>query len=866
MNTEHESQMVDKPLLVFPRPSVTSRANAGGRSGHVHFPTHARQAQRLQPQFRVLDEVFESKRIELQGDPSGALPEQVLVMETIGPVADFLKAIDKTPDIEWLGEWDEEDIAPDDDFFKDEDHRGKLLDGRVYLVMTNQQAMTQLQSLWQKYRLAPETAWPLGQTKWRDLFQQLREIRPWSVEDRLRDTGVLDYWQERLDEGYERVRIEIELWFRNTETDRRRSRERLEFLLRQDGGQLISETIIPSIFYHGILAELPIGLVESIRSRPDTILVRSDQVMFFRPVAQVAVDPPADDEMIELVRTDTPSLPHGEPIVALLDGMPLQNHALLKDRLIIDDPDSFSIGYAAQDRQHGTAMASLIVHGDLESHQQPLTKPIYVRPILKTDPNDYRSPREEAVPDTVLPIDLIQRAVRRLFEPQGASPPIAPSIIVINLSVGDRVRTFDQSLSAWARLLDQLAWEYKLLFVVSAGNYLEEVDIDMPKLEFAALTPLEQQKYFIRQIAKNARYRQLLSPAESINALTVGSLHVDNSVAGNMGGFRDFFSSSHLPSPISRLGPGYRRAVKPEVLMPGGRTYFRDKIGYNGASVKLSVDRFSRPPGQRVAAPGNGSRTGTATRFTRGTSNATALVTRLAAELYDTLEDLSISFEERRFGREHIAVLLKAMIVHGARWGSAFEVLSTTLRTRDNTNVFKEHASRFLGYGAVEEERLFHCTDERVTVISADSIAEGQAHVYTFPLPTSLSGEPIHRRLTITLAWLTPTNPKSRAYRTAALWFTPPMTSLGVARTNVADKATKRGTVQHEILEGDRVTAYGDDEKITIQVNCRKDADEFHGLIPYALIVSLEVAEGVGVHIYEEIRQRIRGRVSIAAR
>ena len=42
-----------------------------------------------------------------------------------------------------------------------------------------------------------------------------------------------------------------------------------------------------------------------------------------------------------------------------------------------------------------------------------------------------------------------------------------------------------------------------------------------------------------------------------------------------------------------------------------------------------------------------------------------------------------------------------------------------------------------------------------------------------------------------------------------------------------------------------------------IKVNCSKDAIAFPDSIHYALIVSLEVAEGVNLPIYNEIKNRI---------
>ena len=117
-------------------------------------------------------------------------------------------------------------------------------------------------------------------------------------------------------------------------------------------------------------------------------------------------------------------------------------------------------------------MASLIVHGDMAAPEPPLSRPLYVRPILRPDPRGWRD-SDESVPEDALVVDLVHRAVRRLFDDDRGDGvgAIAPHVAVINLSIGIRDRPFEQTLSPLARLLDWLAWRYSVLFVVSAGNH-----------------------------------------------------------------------------------------------------------------------------------------------------------------------------------------------------------------------------------------------------------------------------------------------------------------------------------------------------------------------------------------------------------
>jgi len=108
-----------------------------------------------------------------------------------------------------------------------------------------------------------------------------------------------------------------------------------------------------------------------------------ENIMFFRPTGQMATGKEPVEGDITDCTVSADDLPTGDPVVAVLDGLPLENHRLLAGRLIVDDPDDWASEYPAIDRQHGTAMTSLIVHGDLNDGSNPLSRPVYVRPIMK---------------------------------------------------------------------------------------------------------------------------------------------------------------------------------------------------------------------------------------------------------------------------------------------------------------------------------------------------------------------------------------------------------------------------------------------------------------------------------------------------
>jgi hypothetical protein len=176
----------------------------------------------------------------------------------------------------------------------------------------------------------------------------------------------------------------------------------------------------------------------------------------------------------------------------------------------------------------------------------------------------------------------------------------------------------------------------------------------------------------------------------------------------------------------------------------------------------------------------------------------------------------------------------------------------------------KDFVARWLGYGLADVDRALWCAAERATLIGSGELAADQALVFSAPLPPTLAGKTVWRRLTITLAWFSPINPAHRGYRRAKLWLTPPQTELHVKRFNSAyDRAAQRGTLQHEMLEGEDAVAFVDGDRFECKVNCAADAGDLVVKIPFALCVTLEVAAQTGIPIYEEIRTRIAPPIRI---
>ena len=854
--------MAEFPLLVFPEPYQDKRAKLSGFGTRPYPPDHARQSQRLSLNFRQLSEALERKALALQDNTLGIQPEQALVLETVGSIEKFINCIRRIEGLEWLAEIETEEIQPDYGF-ADHKEPEKPLNGQLYLIMTNQHAMGQVLSYFDKWKNDPKVKVPYGIAKLKEAFKYLYNIRHWNEEDRIRDTGILEDWQDRIAMGKNTVPFEAELWFRENFQLRQLAQLDLQRTIHDLDGRVVQQAAIPEIRYHAILGEVPTKhvqrLVDRLDAPRDMKLLQCEGVTRLRPVGQCAF-PIQDDEReaYEIEFEPQDEAPEGDPIVALLDGMPLTGHRSLIGRLSVDDPEGYEDTYQAHERLHGTTMASLICFGDLNEKNDPLRAKIYARPIMQPR-RGFEGQFDEAIPEDVLPLDLIHRAVRRMYEGEGDEKPTAPNVRAINLSVCDPSRPFAREMSAGARLLDWLAWKYNVLFIVSAGNHYQDIEIDTPSDELRDLSSEQLESAVLRAIASDARNRRLLSPGETLNGVTVGAIHDDASALGSTL-LIDPFKEKGIPSVLSAQGPGYRRSIKPDILLPGGRQLLYERLGSKDANTKLQVMRSNRLPGQLVAAPGQPGEINNKL-FTKGTSNSTALATRAAALLFQVLEEVQEN-AGTTISKRYMPVLTKALLAHGADWGNALQLYESILKNPQNSKTFKIHAGQFLGYGLTDIQKVMTCTDQRATVLGFGTLSDEEGAEFMLPLPSSLASVNTYRRLTITLAWLTPINTLSQKYRIAQLWFDPKNPVAG-NRINSDHNAVRRGTLQHEILEGSDAVPFYDGDNIGIKINCRADGGKLEGSVDYGLAVTLEVAEDVDIPIYQEIRDRLAVKVPV---
>lgn len=847
------------PLLLFPRVSTVKRETGSAHfHNSTHFPSAERLRERVTRQFGLLQTAFESRRLSFASETLNDDPDLVLVVETVGSTSDFATAVSRVPGLEWLLGALEDDISPDDDFYDEETH-DKPLSGRIFLLGTNRAALDEIVSLWERYKNNSTVNLGHGLNAWKEVFKHLKDVRFWSSADRL-DLELKEEWRARLGQGVQLLRFEIEAWcYTAMEKNRRAAVEIRRFVIAL-GGQVLDELLFDAIAYHGFLVEIPSSGIEKLISDVPPGLILSERIMYFRPHGQATVERGGGTD-----RLNTGDIPasqvSGSPIVALLDGMPVENHPRLRDRLIVDDPDNFASDYDIADRLHGTSMASLIVWGEISGSSTALPNPIYVRPLLRHKNNEGPMHRE-CTPDDQLLIDLVHRAVCRIFDGEGDIPAAAPSVKIINLSIGDADRPYNgRTLSPWARLLDWLAAKYSVLFIVSVGNASSKLTLQVPRETLVSMQPAERAQAALSALVNNSEERRLISPAEAINVLTVGASHADSSLVIDIP-IRPVLFEYGMVAPYSCTGPGFRRAVKPDLLMPGGRARFVENLSSPpDETIVDGLYKLSNAPGHLVATPPTS--TGDSA-YSRGSSNAAALATRAAAHAYQVIELLRAQ-DPSALERKYDAVLLKAMLVHGADWGVLEEKILLGREDVDSWHRKKRFVSKYLGYGVADIEKALSCTEQRATLLGVGELKNEKAMIFRVPVPPSLNALREKRRLTVTLAWLSPVNPRNSNYRVAKIWAEVVDNTISPTRIGAEWRQARAGTLQHEIFEGHNAVPIPEGDELIIKVNCVRDAGRIQNPIAFALCVSLEVAEGVNLPIYQEIRNQVSLRVGIRA-
>lgn len=749
----------------------------------------------------------------------------------------FEKAASKIPGLEFLGAEDLDAEAIDKS-------------PALYLMVPNEGALRNIVTLWRGWQQNGTV--PYGFSPWKALLEQLRDIRPWGPQDRITDADRAVLLSEYALAGGP-VRVEIELVYRqNGDATEAAARQ----AVLQRAGIVVARSRIPGAGYHALLCDIPPPALQAALNLDPGGLAGEEAILQIRP--QSMLQSVALEEVYSGVLNPIAPMA-GDPIAAIFDAVPLSAHPRLAGRLSVDDPfglEPLSVG----PRRHGTAMASAVVHGDINKHwPRWLERRVHFVNMMYA-PADPQLP--EQFPDQ-LPADMFETALVGMREGPAAS---APHVILINASLGDKNKPFAGRMSGWARVVDYLSHKYGVLFIISAGNHMSALETpNMTAVQFEDLAPAERTKVALRASASQIATRRILAPAEAMNAVTVGALHADHHQNPlQQANTFDVWEGTGLCTVSSGLGPGYGGATKPDILAPGGRHHVR--LAPAGPNHLLYPSANAAAfGGVMVSAPPSGTSVGPdVVARTVGTSVAAALATGVAARAHEALEAAYPDFVQIPSGQR--AALLKALLVHGARWTEARDLLVEILGPPEGKYHVrqKDNVRRYLGFGAYDPERLIDCADDRATLWAVSSMGANQGRQFRIPWPAVMSGKAQPHALHATLAWFTPPRAGAVAYRGVRMKIVEPgqIGTAGLAASSLQPDINQahRGTIVHRRWDGSNAAAIAANGEFLIDV--QREADDIDQLANFALVVTLEMAGEATV--YTEVRNRVDIKPAVA--
>lgn len=861
--------MAERPILRFPDPARSVRRTGAPRTPpQPRGPGRGAQGRRFQGTFDRLADALKTDNPEvvLRADPAGIAPERALVFVTAGNVQNFARAA-RDIGLEVFAETELEEIEAFPEGFEPPGDAAAL-PRTLYATMPTRAVFEQMKSLWSAHQNG-ETA-PRGAGPWWTVFDLLLELRTWGPEDRLTE-GARAVIEDRLpfDEN-EEVAIELEIWPTVNADKRARWREETEQRIAGLGGRIMDRSSITEsgFIYEAVLAGLSARAVRTMIDNPagpgGLATLEGVQLILPQTIGQGA---PGDVEGETGQHEGQGAFAADAPIrAALLDGTPVAGHEALDGGVVIEDVHDLVRLSPVHQRYHATAMASLILRGDLEGDGRALqdTRLVSVPLLIDSDNGPWS-------PGNRLFVDLVHTALTRLLTGQ---EPLAGDVFVVNFSIGVQDMRFAGRVSALARLMDWWAASAGVLFVISAGNINDDLALlDISAAAFEQADKNERRQKIRTALRASAYERTLLAPAEALNGVTVGAISKDlgnHRPPGQAGIMSLQGDGDTLPQLTSALGLGMHRAIKPDLLGTGGRQEVRALP--NGNSTRLRRLEPSQRTGLVVAAPRGGMH---GTQKTRGTSPAAALTTRAILQAAEVLTVQDGPYEGQELPRRMLALLCRALAVNAAWWPDdardLYDGENARLGPRQHARA-KEEVCRHYGYGAIAPELMQRSPDNGVTMVGFGTIRKDEARIFRMPLPVSMAGERVPRSMRTTIAWFSPVNPARAQYRLASLeavaaddmdenedmaW------GLGFKSDGPDANMIKRGSVWSKRMVNKSVTVpeFGEGAEIPICVQCRDTSNGGLNLdedIAFALAVTLEIEAEVQYDIHAEVEQRIR--------
>lgn len=449
---------------------------------------------------------------------------------------------------------------------------------------------------------------------------------------------------------------------------------------------------------------------------------------------------PIDLNNISIESPDTNS-----PIIGIIDSGIQKNAltlpAIYEEESYIKNDDSTDD--KVSNGGHGTRVAGIALTHDLDLTQD-IKLPFRIRNIrVLDDKNCLR--KEIAGPG------LISSIIKKY------NIEATTKTRIFNHSIGEEKECELVHMSSWASAIDKYSYENDILFIQSAGNIKED------KILFSIQNGVNYPDYLEHDFAR------ICNPAQSLQALTVGSISPSNYDC------EDVTALGQLdePSAFSRSGPGIWDSIKPDIVEYGG-TY--------ALNTKNSIPKLEKPSELCVRMPRKILNKKIFSQDQIGTSFSTPMVTSIAGKLESIFPNAS-------------TLLYRGLIIQSAKWPTWAN------HTKDKSQVLRR-----IGYGIPSLESATTNDEYRVTLYADNmQINANDAHIYKVPIPQNLRniGDNFDIRIQVTLSYnANPRNTRRRIKGYLSTWLEWSCSRLGEDYETFKKRIFQTGK-RDELDEGD---------------------------------------------------------------
>jgi hypothetical protein len=456
--------------------------------------------------------------------------------------------------------------------------------------------------------------------------------------------------------------------------------------------------------------------------------------------------------------------------------------------------------------------------------------------------------KDAKIPENVSPARLLEIIVEHY---QG----IDSSFKIFNHSIASSNAARRRYMSSWAAKMDDLSYSYDVLFVQAAGNVRpRNQHFGSLGIEQHLTAGREYPEYLLEASCKIA------NPAQSLNALTVGS------ISGKVLAVPDYRSIGDLegPSPFSRSGPTIWNVIKPDVVAVGGNL------------VRTTDDvhlRVKEHPETCLELPRKSDGGKQKDSSVVGTSFSAPMVAHYVTKLQDAFPEES-------------TLLYRGLIAQSARWPN-WESVHSSLAT---------NFSHF-GFGLPSFDRASSNSENRITFYSRGrkEISAKTIHFYEIPIPEVIRRPGLEHDvlMEVTLSYVAkPRRTRKNPRKYLSTWVDWTSSNLREPVDQFMDRSVKSGRAylstsfpeiswvlgetknEGQVEELKRnvgtlqkdwavIKSYNLEESFSVAVRGHEGwdtSDEYPAF--YSLIVSLEVINA-DIQLYEEIRNEVDFRSQI---